>query len=341
MTLQTSQPTSGAVQSGWGSRRHVLDLDDFTWPEIEALLDAAEGMREVLGRSIKKVPSLRGKVLFTMFYEPSTRTRASCEQAGKMLSADVINVSAAGSSAEKGESLLNTALTLQAMHADAIVIRHPEAGAPYFLARHLDVTRVINAGDGQHAHPTQALLDLFTMRRHLGSLEGTKVVIVGDVRHSRVARSNVWGLTAAGAHVVLCGPPTLLPPELLRRDGATLPKGYPLAQVELETDLDKAIEDADVVMALRLQKERQEAGMLPSLREYSRRWTVTEDRFRRARPHALLLHPGPLNEGTEISSSLAHGGTSQIEDQVANGVAVRMALLYLLLTGPDAEVPAP
>jgi len=293
MSLQTPGQTAEEVGTGWGARRHVLDLDDFTRAEIEAVLDAAEGMREVLGRSIKKVPSLRGKVVMTLFFEASTRTRVSFEQAAKMLSADVINIAAAGSSAEKGESLLNTALTLQAMHADALIIRHAQSGAPYLVARHMEGTRVINAGDGRHAHPTQALLDLFTMRGHLGSLEGAKVVIVGDVLHSRVARSNLWGLRTLGARVVLCGPPTLLPPDLMYSPGgSTAQKGYPPARVDVETDLDRAMEDADVVMALRLQKERQEAGMLPSLREYSRRWTVTEERFRRARPHALLMHPG-------------------------------------------------
>ena len=323
-----------AAQTGWSSRRHVLDLDDFSPAEIETVLGTAEGMLEVLGRDIKKVPSLRGKVIMTLFYEASTRTRVSFEQAGKLLSADVINLSASGSSAEKGESLLNTALTLQAMHADLIVVRHYHSGAPYFMARHLTSTGVVNAGDGRHAHPTQALLDLFTMRRHLQSLQDARVVIVGDVLNSRVARSDIWGLAAAGARVVLSGPPTLLPPASSRSDG------YPLAQVEVEPDLDKAIEGADVVMALRIQKERQQDGMMPSLREYTRRWQVTGERLHRAKPDALLMHPGPLNEGIEISSSLAHGASSAVEEQVTNGVAVRMALLYLLLTGPHEEVKA-
>ena len=339
MSTQTPIETAEIPLTSLAPRRHVLDLDDFSPAEIGTVLDTAEAMREVLGRSIKKVPSLRGKVILTLFYEASTRTRVSFEQAGKMLSADVINISASGSSAEKGESLLNTALTLQAMHADLIIVRHSLAGAPYFMARNLTSTGVINAGDGRHAHPTQALLDLFTMRRKLGSLEGARVVIVGDVLHSRVARSNVFGLTAAGASVVLCGPPTLLPLDLLRggatpaRKGPTRKTGGFPKGVSVEIDLDKAIDGADVVMALRLQQERQDAGMLPSIREYTRRWQVTEARLAHAKPGALVMHPGPMNEGIEISSSLAHGASSQIEEQVTNGVAVRMALLYQLLTG--------
>ena len=330
--MTTRAPTEGAAapSTGVAPRRHVLDLDDFSAGEIEGLLDSAEAMREVLGRSIKKVPSLRGKVVLTLFLEPSTRTRVSFEQAGKMLSADVINISGSDSSEEKGESLLNTALTLQAMRADLIVIRHPHSGAPYFLARHLTSTGVVNAGDGMHAHPTQALLDLMTMRRHLGTLEGAKVVIVGDVLHSRVARSNAFGLATSGASVVLCGPPTMMPLDLLR------PGGTPsLPNVTLEPDLDVAIDGADVVMTLRLQAERQATGMLPSLREYTRRWQVNEARMSLAKPGALLMHPGPMNEGVEIASSLAHGGLAQIEEQVTTGVALRMALLFQLLTGTE------
>ena len=333
MSVHAPEETLGPPETALSPRRHVLDLDDFTATEIDAVLNTAEGMLEVLGRSIKKVPSLRGKVVMTLFYEESTRTRVSFEQAGKLLSADVINISASTSSAAKGESLLNTALTLQAMRTDLIVIRHPHAGAAYFLARHLKDTGVVNAGDGRHAHPTQALLDLFTMRRHLGSLQGAKVVIVGDVLHSRVARSNIWGLTAAGAHVTLCGPPTLLPLDMLRPSGASSPASYPLGQVQVQTDLDQAVEAADVVMALRLQHERQASGMLPSLREYTRRWQVTEERLRKAKDGALIMHPGPLNEGIEISSALAHGAASRIEEQVTNGAALRMALLYWLLAG--------
>jgi aspartate carbamoyltransferase catalytic subunit len=342
MSLQTTQPVTDATRPGWDSRRHLLDVDDLNRADINVVLNTAVGMLEVLDRSIKKVPSLRGKVIITLFYEASTRTRVSFEQAAKLLSADVISVSSSGSSAEKGESLLNTVLTLQAMHADLLIIRHPHSGAPYFVARNLGEMGVINAGDGRHAHPTQALLDLLTMRRHLGSLEGAKVVIVGDVLHSRVARSNIWGLATAGARVVLSGPPTLMPPDL-RRSGVWERRDRPqeLPTPDIETDLDAAIEGADVIMALRLQRERQQAGMLPSLREYTRRWQVTEERFKRAKPGALLLHPGPLNEGIEISSPLAHGVMSRIEEQVTNGVAVRMALLYLLLTGQQPEEHTP
>ena len=315
-------------------RKHVLDLDDFSREEIAGVLESARSMKEVLGRDIKKVPALRGKVVVTLFYEASTRTRVSFEEAGKVLSADVINMAESGSSAEKGESLLNTGLTIQAMGVDTIVLRHPHSGAPYLLAQHLDKVSIINAGDGLHAHPTQALLDLYTVQDKMGELEGLKVVIVGDVLHSRVARSNIWGFAKMGAKVVLSGPATLMPPDLLRsRKGAARSRFASL--VEVDTDLDRAIEGADVVMALRLQKERQNAGFLPSLREYIRRWQVTEERLAKAKPGAMVLHPGPMNEGIEISTSIAHGGSSAIEDQVTNGVAVRMALLFQLTTGPS------
>ena len=314
-------------------RLHVLDLDDFSREEISEVLNSARGMKEVLGRDIKKVPALRGKVIVTLFYEASTRTRISFEEAGKVLSADVINMSASGSSAEKGESLLNTGLTIQAMGVDTIVIRHPHSGAAHLLAQHLDKVSIINAGDGLHAHPTQALLDLYTVQDKFESLEGLKVVIVGDVLHSRVARSDIWGFAKMGAKVVLSGPPTLMPPDLMRSSKSIV--GSPFASlVEVETDLDKAIEGADVVMALRLQKERQHAGFLPSMREYIRRWQVTDTRLGLAAPSAMVMHPGPMNEGIEISNSVAHGGRSMIEEQVTNGVAVRMALLYELTIGP-------
>jgi len=313
-------------------RLHVLDLDDFSREEISEVLNSARGMKEVLGRDIKKVPALRGKVIVTLFYEASTRTRISFEEAGKVLSADVINMSASGSSAEKGESLLNTGLTIQAMGVDTIVIRHPHSGAAHLLAQHLDKVSIINAGDGLHAHPTQALLDLYTVQAKFESLEGLKVVIVGDVLHSRVARSDIWGFAKMGAKVVLSGPPTLMPPDLMRSSKSIA--GSPFASlVEVETDLDKAIEGADVVMALRLQKERQHGGFLPSMREYIRRWQVTDTRLGLAAPSAMVMHPGPMNEGIEISNSVAHGGRSVIEEQVTNGVAVRMALLYELTIG--------
>jgi aspartate carbamoyltransferase catalytic subunit len=323
-SLQIARPVQEARP-----RQHVLDLDDFRTKEIVTVLDNARAMNEVLKRDIKKVPTLRGRVVVTLFYESSTRTRISFEEAGKVLSADVINMGASGSSVEKGESLLNTGLTLQAMGVDIIVIRHPHSGAPYLLARHLPRVSIINAGDGIHAHPTQALLDLYTVREKLGSLEGLKVVLVGDVLHSRVARSGLWGFARMGARVTLCGPTTLLPMDLLRRNSAPS-ENHPLALVEVDTDLDRAIEGADVVMALRLQSERQDSGFFPSLREYVRRWQVTEARLARAKPNALVMHPGPMNEGVEIAPDVAYGIQSRIEAQVTNGVAVRMALLYLL-----------
>ena len=317
-----------------GTRRHVLDLDDFSAEELDLVLRTTDEMREVLGQDVKKLTTLRGKVVITLFYEASTRTRVSFEEAGKILSADVINVSSSGSSMEKGESLLNTALTLQATGTDLLVVRHAHSGVPYFMAKYLDKTGVVNAGDGPHAHPTQALLDLYTMKRHLGELEGRKVVIVGDVLHSRVARSDLWGLTLAGARVVLCGPPTLLPQEFLRGDHRQ--SGHPLASVEVELSVDRAVEEADVVMPLRLQLERQHGGFVPTLREYSKMYGISQERLDRAKPAALLMHPGPMNEGVEISPEVAHGVQSVIEEQVHNGVAVRMALLKLLLN-PKGE----
>ena len=336
MEARSVVPVNGKDGHRTPSRRHILDLDDFSPAEIQDVLDSAEGMAEVLSRDIKKVPTLRGRVIVTLFYEASTRTRVSFEEAGKVLSADVINVSTSGSSIEKGESLLNTGLTLQAMGVDSIIIRHPHSGAPNLLARHLDRVAVINAGDGMHAHPTQALLDLFTIRRKLGRLEGLKIVIVGDVLHSRVARSGLWGFSKMGAKVVLSGPATLLPIEFLSSNGDARALGGPGA-VEMDTDLDRAIEDADVVMALRLQSERQEGGFLPSLREYVRRWQLTDRRLAKAKPGALVMHPGPMNEGIEISTSIAHGGASVIEEQVTSGVAVRMALLYLVAGGGEGK----
>lgn len=320
---------------GRTARRHILDLDDFSKADIEAVLQNADAMREVLRRDIKKVPTLRGKSVITLFYEASTRTRVSFEQAGKILSADVINVSGSGSSVEKGESLYNTALTLQAMNADIIVIRHPHSGAPHFLARFLSAA-VINAGDGMHAHPTQALLDLYTIRAHRGGIDGLKVVIVGDALYSRVARSNLWGLTRMGANVTLCAPPTLLPPDFLRGamrgDDGNGAAAHPFGAVRIETSVERALEGADVVMALRLQTERQHAGHLPTLREYSRMYGITPQRLALAKPNALVMHPGPMNEGIEIAPEVAHGSRSVIEEQVTNGVAVRMALFYAAIT---------
>jgi aspartate carbamoyltransferase catalytic subunit len=333
-TSQTSQPASdpaeaaaAAPASVW-THHHILDLDDFSASQIELTLDLADRMREVLDRRIARVPALRGFTVVNLFYEPSTRTRASFELAGKVLGADVISVNASTSSVQKGESLVDTVRTMRAMRTDAIVMRHPMAGAPYFASRHTDAS-IINAGDGAHAHPTQALLDLYTMRKHLGDLRGKRVVMIGDIAHSRVARSGMWGLAALGAQVVVCGPPTLLPLGLRPADRPAHAESA-LPPVTVETDADVAIEGADVVMALRLQNERQEGGLLPSMREYAAHYQVTEERLARARPDHLLMHPGPKNEGIEIAATVASGRHSIIEEQVTNGVAVRMALLYLL-----------
>ncbi len=304
-----------------GRRKHVLDLDDFTQAEIIEVLETTASMKEVLGRSIKQVPALRGKTVVNMFFEESTRTRISFELAARSLSANVVSMSAKGSSVEKGESLMDTMRTLQALGADLIVMRHGEAGAPYLLSQHFRGS-VINAGDGRHAHPTQALLDMFTMQERFGQVDGLKVVIVGDIVHSRVARSNVWGLTTMGAQVTLCAPNTLLGPAQYWK--ATWPK------LKITTDLDDAIAGADVVMTLRLQKERQQAGLLPSLREYTRFFGITAERMKRAAPNAIVMHPGPMNEGVEIMPDVATSAQSVIEEQVTNGVAVRMALLYRL-----------
>ena len=326
-TSSASPAAMSAPRADW-RRRHVLDLDDFTDDEIELVMRTTDAMKDVLRREVPRTPALRGLTVATLFYEASTRTRASFELAGKVLGADVINLAAGGSSIEKGESLIDTVRTLQAIGVDVLVIRHGRSGAPYLAARHLRCS-TINAGDGWHAHPTQALLDLYTMRAHLGSLRGRKVAIVGDISHSRVARSNLWGLAAAGAEVVVCGPPTMIPAGLGRRhprdgDDGGLPPASVVERVE------EAVADADVIMTLRLQKERQASGLLPSLREYSRLYEITRERVALAKPNALVLHPGPMNEGVEIAPDVAYGIQSRIEEQVTNGVAVRMALLYLL-----------
>ena len=310
----------------WPGRRHVLELDDFAPGEIVQVLDTAASMKEILSRPIKKVPALRGKTIVTMFYEASTRTRVSFEVAAKVLGADAVNVTASASSATKGESLIDTVRTLQAIGADIVVIRHPQSGAPWVVARELEAA-VVNGGDGWHAHPTQALLDVFTIRERLGRVRGVRVTIVGDILHSRVARSAIWALTKLGAEVTVCGPPTLLPRDWLL-DPSTLP--WPILVRER---LDDALPGADVVMALRLQRERQHGGLIPSIREYSRLYGVTPERLRLAAPDALVMHPGPMNEGVEIAPEVAHGAQSVIEAQVTNGVAVRMALLYLLSGG--------
>ena len=322
-------------QRGAFHRRHVLDLDDFSREEILKVLDTAEVMKEILRRPIKKVPTLRGKTVVTLFYEASTRTRVSFEVAARNLGADTVSVAASTSSVSKGESLVDTLCTLQSLGADAVVMRHFHSGAPYLAARILKGS-VINAGDGWHAHPTQGLLDGYTIRAKLGGLDGRKVVILGDILHSRVARSNIWALTKLGAEVTVCGPATLMPSwfveSSLANDGEVMPG------LRLSFNLDEAIEGADVVMALRLQTERMQAGLLPSTREYARMYQLTAERVRRAKPEALVMHPGPMNEGIEIAPDVAHGVQSVIEEQVANGVAIRMALLYLLI-GPNINLP--
>ena len=340
---EAQRDEAAQAEAAGGAWRHhdVLDLDDFSRQEIEEVLDVAERMREILDRRIARVPALRGFTIVNLFYEPSTRTRASFELAGKVLGADVISLTADSSSVTKGESLIDTVRTMRAMSADAIVIRHGSAGAPYLAARHTDAS-ILNAGDGAHAHPTQALLDLYTMREHVGDLSGKRVVMVGDISHSRVARSDMWGLAAMGAEVVICGPPTLLPRGF--RAGERPAHAEPaLPPATIETDADRAIEGAHVVMALRLQSERQQGGLLPSLREYAAHYQVTAERLARAHPDHLLMHPGPKNEGIEIAGDVAAGDHSLIEEQVSNGVAVRMALLYLLSgreTPPGADTAA-
>ena len=319
-------------------QNHLLDLDGFSQSDIQAIFNNTDSMMEVLDRGIRKVPALRGKTVITLFSEASTRTRVSFEQAGKILSADVINVSSDGSSSKKGESLYNTALTLQAMKADAIVVRHQHSGAGYFLAQQMRSTSIINAGDGMHAHPTQSLLDLYTIKKHLGDIESKRVVIVGDLLYSRVARSNLWGLTTMGADIVLCGPNTLLPQDFL--DSRLDDVRHPFKNITIENDINKALNGANVVMALRLQSERQKAGHLPSLREYSRRFGINSERLKLAHPKAIVMHPGPMNEGVEIEPDVAHGQQSVIESQVTTGVAIRMAILYDLITGnrPEKEL---
>jgi aspartate carbamoyltransferase catalytic subunit len=324
--------TLGNGQPAW-KRRHLLDVDDFSVSELETVMVTADAMKEVLGRDVPRVPALRGKTVITLFYEVSTRTRASFELAGKALGADVINIAAGGSSVDKGESLVDTVRTLQAVGADALVMRHPASGAPYLVAREVRAA-VINAGDGWHAHPTQALLDLYTIRAHLGDVRGRRIVIVGDIAHSRVARSNIWLLSTMGAEVVVCAPATLLPIGMRpAANRGNSDEALAMPPVQVETSLDRAIEDADVVMALRLQKERMQGGLLPSLREYATLYQLNEERLSRARTGALVMHPGPVNEGIEIAPSLTGSLQSVIEEQVTNGVAVRMAVLYLLARG--------
>ena len=308
-------------------RKDLLGIADLSPGEISLILDTAEAMKEVGSRPIKKVPALRGKTVFNLFYEASTRTRTSFEIAEKRLSADTLNIAVASSSVVKGETLADTAANLEAMSPDMIVLRHSSSGACHFLSR-ICRSAIINAGDGMHEHPTQALLDAFTIRERKGQLAGLKVAIIGDLLHSRVLRSNIYLLTKMGANVWVCGPPTLIPTDVARFG------------VHATSDVDAAVRDADVVMLLRIQLERMEGAYFPSLREYFNVFGMTEARLEGAKPDVMIMHPGPMNRGVEISSEVADGPYSVILDQVANGVAVRMAVLYLLAGGAEHEKAA-
>jgi len=302
------------------ARKNILDMESLSVDEINLILDTADRMKEISERPVKKVPTLRGKTVVLFFYEPSTRTRASFDIAAKRLSADSLSLSAGTSSMVKGETLIDTARNLEAMNPDVIVIRHPAAGAPHLLARMVKAA-IINAGDGMHAHPTQALLDLMTVRENKGDIAGLRIAIVGDISHSRVARSNCIGFKKMGAQVVLAGPPTMIP------------KGIESLGVSVTYDIDDAIGDADIIMMLRIQKERQKNFLFSTEREYSRVYGLTKARLKNARNDVLIMHPGPINRGVEIASDVADGPYSLILDQVTNGVAVRMALLYLVAGG--------
>ncbi len=300
--------------------RDLLDVETLSTEDIQHILDAVPSFKEVSERDIKKVPTLRGKTIVNLFFEPSTRTRTSFEIAGKRLSADVVNISVSTSSVSKGESLRDMADNLAAMQADVLIVRHHVAGVPHFLARSVPQP-VINAGDGAHEHPTQALLDVFTLQEKWGSLQGRSALIVGDIASSRVARSNVLAMRKLGMQVCVCGPPTMLP------------VGLDQLGVESTSDFDKAIQSTDVVMMLRMQRERHKDVLFPSLAEYAGRYCLTGERLRRAREGVVVMHPGPINRGVEIAPEVADGLASVILQQVTNGVAVRMALLYLILGG--------
>ena len=314
MTMATADLST---QTDRWTRKDLLGLRELSAEEIRLILKTAESFREISLRPIKKVPALRGKTVVNLFFESSTRTRTSFELAAKRLSADIVNISAQSSSLSKGETLLDTVHNLEALKVDILVIRHAAAGVPHLIARRAEAS-VINAGDGAHEHPTQALLDLFTIQEKKERIEGLQVAIIGDIRHSRVARSNIWGLTKLGAHVTVCGPPTLIPPEIEQFG------------VRVTYRLEEAIREADVLMLLRIQHERQEATLVPSLREYRLRYGIDRDRLASAKPGVLIMHPGPVNRGVELDSAVADGPYSVILDQVTNGLAVRMAVLYLV-----------
>ncbi len=306
------------------SSRHLLQLEGMPRKDLELILDTAESFREILDRPIKKVPTLRGKTVLNLFYEPSTRTRISFELAEKRLSADTVSFSPEVSSVRKGESLKDTVRTIEAMKIDMVVVRHSSPGVPYYLTRCLDAN-ILNAGDGAHEHPTQGLLDIFTIRRKYKKVAGLRVLLVGDIQHSRVARSNIWGLTTLGASVAVCGPRTLLPYEAERFG------------IDVYTNLDKAMEGVDVVNILRIQLERQQAGLFPSRREYTNLFGITGQRLRRLNKNFTIMHPGPMNRGVEITNEVADGSSSVILDQVTNGQAVRMSVLYLLAGADTGE----
>lgn len=298
-------------------RKDFLGLYDVSAEEINEILDTAVAMKDILTRSVKKVPTLRGKTVINLFYEPSTRTKFSFNLAAKRLSADVMSISKSSSSIAKGESLLDTAKTMEVMGSDVVVIRHSAPGAAKFLADNISAS-VLNAGDGPHAHPTQALLDIYSIKEKLGKIAGLKVLIVGDIAHSRVARSNIWGLNKLGAEVAVAGPQTLIPREIEKMG------------VKVYSDLDQALEEVDVVNILRIQMERQKSGLFPSIREYREIYGMNAERLERIGKKAMIMHPGPMNRGIEIESSVADSPQSVITEQVKNGVAIRMALLYLL-----------
>lgn len=306
------------------NHKHIIGIKDLTPEELTFILDTSVSFKEINRRDIKKVPTLRGKTIINLFFEASTRTRTSFEIAGKRLSADTINISASGSSVVKGETLEDTAKNIQAMNPDAIVMRHNASGAAEYLAKRLDCS-VINAGDGMHEHPSQALLDAYTIREHKGKIEGLTVAIIGDITHSRVVRSNIYCLTKLGAKVRVAGPGTMLPP------------GIEKLGCEAFTDIDEAIRGSDVVMMLRIQRERQGAPLIPSVREYCKFFSLTEERLALAQEDAIVMHPGPINRGVELPTSIADGPQNVILDQVENGVAVRMALLYLACGGEKLQ----
>jgi len=309
------------------NRKDLLGLEGLTRKEIKLILDTAESFKEISTRDIKKVPALRGKTIANLFFESSTRTRISFELAEKRLSADVVNFSASTSSLSKGETLIDTAKNIEAMKIDCVVIRHSSSGASYMLSKKLNAA-VINAGDGTHEHPTQALLDMFTIRKKKGGLKGLKVAIVGDIRHSRVARSNIWGMRKMGIEVRICGPKTLLPVDIGKLG------------VKVFYHIEHAVKNVDVIMALRIQKERQGQNYFPSIREYLKFYGLTSERLKYAKEDVLIMHPGPINRGVEIMPEVADGRHSVILEQVTNGLAVRMAVLYLVMGSKTKEVSA-